>query len=57
MADKEGVLEAISKMPEESTVDDIGYEAYVIGSIQEGLSELGKKQPAEQQAADKKPAE
>ncbi len=39
---KEQVLEVVSKMPDDSTLDDIGYEIYVIQSIEEGLAELDR---------------
>ncbi|MEM8994590.1 MAG: hypothetical protein AAGF23_07335 [Acidobacteriota bacterium] len=40
MTVKEQVLELISKMPDDSSMDDIGYELYVIDSVQKGLAEL-----------------
>ena len=40
MTVKEKVLEVITKMPDDSTLDDIGYELYVIESVQKGLDEL-----------------
>ncbi len=42
MTVKERVLEVVSKMPDTSTLDDIGYEIYVIQSIQKGLAELDR---------------
>lgn len=40
MTAKEKVLDVVSKMPDESTLDDIGYEIYVIESVEEGLAQL-----------------
>ena len=40
MTAKEKAIEVISRMPDDSTLDDIGYELYVIESIEQGLSEL-----------------
>ncbi len=42
MTVKEQVLEVIARMPDDSTVDDIGYELYVIESVQKGLDELDR---------------
>ena len=42
MTVKDQVLDVISKMPDDSTLDDIGYELYVIQSIQQGLEELDR---------------
>ena len=42
MTVKEQVLEVVSKMPDDSTLEDVGYEIYVIQSIQEGLAELDR---------------
>ena len=42
MTVKEKVLEVITKMPDDSTLDDIGYELYVIESVQKGLDELDR---------------
>ena len=42
MTVKEKVLEVITKMPDNSSLDDIGYELYVIESIQNGLDELDR---------------
>ena len=44
MTVKEKVLEVITKMPDDSTLDDIGYELYVIESVQKGLDELDRGQ-------------
>ena len=40
MTVKQKVLEVITKMPDDSTLEDIGYELYVIESVQKGLDEL-----------------
>ena len=45
MTVKEKVLEVITRMPDDSTLDDIGYELYVIESVQKGLDELGWEVP------------
>lgn len=42
MTVKEKVLEVITRMPDDSTLDDIGYELYVIESVQKGLDELDR---------------
>jgi predicted transcriptional regulator len=42
MTVKEQVLEVITRMPDDSTLDDIGYELYVIESVQKGLAELDR---------------
>ncbi len=42
MTVKERVLEVRTKMPDDSTLDDIGYELYVIESVQKGLDELDR---------------
>lgn len=42
MTTKEQVLALISKMPDSSTLNDIGYELYTIESIQEGLDQLDR---------------
>ncbi len=42
MTVKEKVLEVISQMPDDSTLEDIGYELYVIESIQKGLADLDR---------------
>ena len=42
MTVKEKVIEVISRMPDDSTLDDIGYELYVIESVQKGLDELDR---------------
>ena len=42
MTVKEQVLEVVSRMPNDSTLDDIGYEIYVIQSVREGLAELDR---------------
>lgn len=42
MTVKEQVLEVVSNMPDDSTLDDIGYEIYVIQSVREGLAELDR---------------
>ena len=42
MTVKEQVLEVITRMPDDSTLDDIGYELYVIESVQKGLDELDR---------------
>lgn len=42
MTVKEQVMDVITKMPNDSTLDDIGYEIYVIQSIQQGLDELDR---------------
>ncbi len=42
MTVKEQVLEVIARMPDDSTLDDIGYELYVIESVQKGLDELDR---------------
>lgn len=42
MTVKERVLQAISEMPDDITLDDIGYELYVIESVQSGLDELDR---------------
>jgi predicted transcriptional regulator len=42
MTVKELVLETVTKMPNDSTLDDIGYELYVIESVQKGLDELDR---------------
>jgi predicted transcriptional regulator len=42
MTVKEQVLDVITKMPDDSTLDDIGYRLYVIESVQKGLDELDR---------------
>ena len=42
MTAKQHVLEVVSKMPDNCTLEDIGYEVYVIQSIREGLAELDR---------------
>ncbi len=42
MTVKEQVLEVITRMPDDSTLDDIGYELYVIESVKKGLDELDR---------------
>ena len=42
MTVKEKVLEAIAKMPDDSSLDDIGYKLYVLESVQKGLDELDR---------------
>ena len=42
MTVKEQVLEVITRMPDDSTLDDIGYELYVMESVQKGLDELDR---------------
>ncbi len=42
MTVKGKVLEVITQMPDDSTLDDIGYELYVIESVQKGLDELDR---------------
>ena len=42
MTVKEKVIEVISRMPDDSTIDDIGYELCVIESVQKGLDELDR---------------
>lgn len=42
MTVKEKVLEVITRMPDDSTLDDIGYELYVIKGVQKGLEELDR---------------
>lgn len=42
MTVKEQVIEAINRMPDDSTIDDIGYELYVIETVQKGLDELDR---------------
>ncbi|MEM7582511.1 MAG: hypothetical protein AAF560_03955 [Acidobacteriota bacterium] len=42
MTVKEQVLEVIGQMPDDSTLDDIGYKLYVIESVQKGLGELDR---------------
>ncbi|MEM8960031.1 MAG: hypothetical protein AAGD38_01010 [Acidobacteriota bacterium] len=44
MTVKEQVLEVITKMPDDSTLDDIGYKLYVIESVRKGLDELDRGQ-------------
>lgn len=44
MTVKEKVLEVITKMPDDSTLDDIGYRLYVIDAVQRGLDELDRGQ-------------
>ena len=40
MTVKEKVLDSISQMPDDSTLDDIGYRLYVLESIEGGLKDL-----------------
>jgi predicted transcriptional regulator len=40
MTVKDKVLEVITRMPDDSTFDDIAYELYVMQSVQKGLEEL-----------------
>ena len=42
MTVKEQVLEVVSRMPNDTTLDDIGYEIYVIQNVREGLAELDR---------------
>ncbi len=42
MTVKEKAIEVITKMPDDSTLDDIGYELYVIESVEKGLTELDR---------------
>ena len=42
MTVKEQVLEVITRMPDDSSLDDIGYKLYVIESVQKGLEELDR---------------
>ncbi len=42
MTVKEKVIEVITKLPDDSTLDDIGYELYVIESVEKGLAELDR---------------
>lgn len=42
MTVKEKVLDAISRMPDDSTLDDIGYRLYVLESIETGLADLDR---------------
>ena len=42
MTSKEKVLEMVSKMPENSTLDDIGYRLYVLEAIELGVAQLDK---------------
>ena len=42
MTVKERVLETIAKMPDDCTLDDIGYRLYVIEAIRSGLEELDR---------------
>jgi predicted transcriptional regulator len=42
MTSKEKVIDLVSKMPDSSTMDDIGYRLYVLESIEQGLAELNK---------------
>ncbi len=42
MTAKERELEVTAKVPDEHTLDGIGYERYVIESIQQGLEELDR---------------
>jgi len=39
---KSKVLDMVSHLPDDSTLDDIGYRLYVLESIEEGLAELDK---------------
>lgn len=51
MTAKKKALEVISRMPDDSTLDDIGYELYVIESIERGMAELDKGDFLTQQEA------
>ena len=42
MTVKQQVLETIARMPDDSSLDDIGYELYVIETVQKGLEELDR---------------
>lgn len=42
MTAKQAVLEMVARMPDDSTLDDIGYELYVIDSVRKGLDELDR---------------
>ncbi len=42
MTVKEKAIEVITKMPDDSTLDDIGYELYVFESVEKGLAELDR---------------
>ena len=42
MSAKSKVLDMVSNMPNDSTLDDIGYRLYVLESIEQGLAELDK---------------
>lgn len=54
MTVKERVLELVASMPDESTLDDIGYELYAIESIQGGLDELDRGESLSHEEARKK---
>ncbi len=51
---KEKVLEVIARMPDDSTLDDIGYELNVIESVQAGLDELDRGEYFTQEQAQEK---
>lgn len=39
---KQKVIEMVSRMPDESSLDDIGYRLYVMESIQQGVDQLDR---------------
>lgn len=51
MTPKQQVLDIVAKMPDDSTLDDIGYELYVVQSIRQGLGELDRGEYLSHQAA------
>jgi predicted transcriptional regulator len=42
MSVKSKVLDMVSNLSDDSTIDDIGYRLYVLESIEQGLNELDK---------------
>ena len=42
MTVKQRVLEVVSRMPDDSTLDDIGYELYVVDNVLKGLDEIDR---------------
>ncbi len=57
MTVKEKVLDVVARMPDDSTLDDIGYELYVIESVQKGLDELDRGEYLTHEQARDRPGE
>jgi predicted transcriptional regulator len=53
MSTKSRVLDMVSNLPDDSTLDDIGYRLYVLESIEQGIAELDKGEYLSHDAAKK----